>query len=309
MKQLFEAHKIGGKTLKNRIVVPAMVYSIFRNDGYVAEENIEHYRAVARSGAGLIIQEATSVSNTGRMIETQLGIWEDEQVTGLKRIADTVHEEGSAVVIQLHHAGLSSVDGVRDCPSDFSVTVLFSLSMNGKEMSPHTLEQVKQQFISAGRRAYEAGYDGIELHGADGYLISQFFNTNVNKRMDSYGSQPEQFALEILKEIRAVTSDSFIIGIRLGGFEPTLEKSTEYAKLLEPFTDYFNISSGFSINSSSKPFKPEDYPFSENVYAAEIIKKAVQKPVFAVDEITDLHMMETILEQTSTDMVSIGYGL
>lgn len=309
MKQLFEVHQIGGKKLKNRTVIPATVYSIFRNDGYVAEENVEHYQAIAKGNLGLVIQEATSVSKTGRMIETQLGVWEDAQTAGLKRITDAVHEVDGTVILQLNHAGLMSTDGVRDCPSDFSVPVMFTLAMNGKEMTPETLEQVKQQFISAGRRAYEAGYDGIELQGADGYLISQFLNTNVNKRTDIYGKQPEQFALEILKGIRNLSSNTFVIGFRLGGFEPTLEKSIAYAELLEPYTDYFNISAGFSaINEASKPFKPEGYPFSENVYAAESIRKIVQKPVFAVDAIEDMQMMKNVLEQTNTDMISIGYG-
>ena len=152
-----------------------MVCSKYREDGYVVDENIDHYRQIAKGGVGLIIQEATCVSNTGRLSKTQLGIWDDKQINGLKQIANAVHSEGTTIVVQIHHAAIKSVDGIYDCPSDF----IFNnpndgTFVKGNEMSGERIKHVIQQFINAGKRAFEAGYDGIELHGAHPYLVSQF---------------------------------------------------------------------------------------------------------------------------------------
>ncbi len=306
MERLFQTHAIGGKELKNRVVCPPMVCSIFREDGYVTAENIEHYRQIAKGGVGLIIQEATCVSDTGRLSKHQLGIWDDEQINGLKQITNAVHDEGGTIVLQIHHAGLISVDGIRDCPSNFSFSNPFTgTAIEGREMTAERVKKIIQQYINAGKRAYEAGYDGIELHGAHAYLISQFLNTNVNKRTDHYGEQPELFAIEILDGIRKVVGHNFILGIRMGAFEPTLESSLAYAKSLEPHFDY--ISFGFA--SLCQPTKPDDYPFEAHIYATEEIKAAVNIPVFAANNITSPKMADDILVKTNADMVNIGRGI
>lgn len=308
MERLFQTFVIGNKELKNRVVCPPMVCSIYREDGYVSAENIEHYRKIAKGGTGLIIQEAACVSDTGRLSKAQLGIWEDGQISGLRQITDAVHDEGGTIVLQLHHAGLMSVDGVRDCPSNFSFSNPYNgTAIEGREMTSEHIKEIIGQFINAGRRAYEAGYDGIELHGAHAYLISQFLNTNVNKRTDLYGEQPELFVIEILDGIRKAVGNAFILGMRMGAFEPTLESSLAYAKTLESHLDYLNISFGFLSLCQLK--KPDDYPFEAHIYATEEIKAAVNIPVFAANNITSPQMADDILVKTNADMVNIGRGI
>jgi 2,4-dienoyl-CoA reductase-like NADH-dependent reductase (Old Yellow Enzyme family) len=227
LEKLFTEFKIKEMKIKNRICVPPMVVG-YTEDGYVAEENIERYRALAKGGAGLIIQEATCVNRNGKLSRTQLGIWEDGQIEGLKKIVDVVHEEDCKIFIQIHHAGVVGVSENPLCPSPYKFR-----DTVGKEMTIEDIKAIQKDFIEAARRAYEAGYDGIELHGCHSYLICQFFNKKVNMRNDEYGANREKFVLEILEGIRKITPKEFIVGIRLGGFEPTIEDGINHAKILE----------------------------------------------------------------------------
>lgn len=299
MEKLFTEIKIKEMKLKNRICVPPMVVG-FTEDGYVAEENVERYRALAKGGAGLIIQEATCVNSNGKLSGKQLGIWEDGQIKGLKKIVDTVHAEDCKIFIQIHHAGVVGVSANPLCPSPykFKDTV-------GREMTIEDIKAIQKDFIEAARRAYEAGYDGIELHGCHSYLICQFFNKKVNIRNDEYGINSEKFVLEILDGIRKITPKEFIVGIRLGGFEPTIEDGIKHAKILEKNgMDFLDISYGFS--SELEIQVSEEYKFSAAVYAAERIKKEVSIPVFGVDKIHSIEIAEKILEETNIDIVDIG---
>jgi 2,4-dienoyl-CoA reductase-like NADH-dependent reductase (Old Yellow Enzyme family) len=299
LEKLFTEFKIKEMKIKNRICVPPMVVG-YTEDGYVAEENIERYRALAKGGAGLIIQEATCVNRNGKLSRTQLGIWEDGQIEGLKKIVDVVHEEDCKIFIQIHHAGVVGVSENPLCPSPYKFR-----DTVGKEMTIEDIKAIQKDFIEAARRAYEAGYDGIELHGCHSYLICQFFNKKVNMRNDEYGANREKFVLEILEGIRKITPKEFIVGIRLGGFEPTIEDGINHAKILEENgMDFLDISYGFS--NEIEIHVSEGYKFSAAVYAAERIKKEVSIPVFGVDKIHSIEIAEEILEETNIDIVDIG---
>lgn len=174
-------------------------------------------------------------------------------------------------------------------------------------MTKESIKSVKNDYIDAARRAYEAGYDGIELHGCHGYLISQFLNKKVNKRTDEYGDNPEKFVIEIIDGIRKVTPEEFIVGIRLGGFEPTIEDGIHYAKVLEKNgIDFLDISYGFM--NEQEMHVNEEYKYSNAVYAAEKIKEEVSVPVFAVNGINTYEIAEEILNKTNVDIVDIGRG-
>jgi len=253
----------------------------FRDDGYVAPENVERYKELAKGGAGLIIQEATCVNNDGKLSQKQLGIWNDDQIEGLKTIVDAVHEEGCPIFIQIHHAGVVGISKDPICPSPYEYKKSAG-SVTSHEMTREDIKSIQNDFISATRRAYEAGYDGVELHGCHAYLISQFLNKKVNKRTDEYGENPEKFVIEIMNEIRKITPKEFIVGIRLGGFEPTIEEGIHYAKVLEKNgIDFLDISYGFM--SEQEMHVNEEYKYSNAVYAAQKIKQEVSIPVFAVN--------------------------
>ena len=170
MNKLFEAMNLKNLKIKNRICVPPMVcYNWVEEDGYVVQRNIDHYRAIARGGAGLIIQEATCVDPEGKLSKDQLGIWEDGQIDGLKEIVDAVHEEDCPIFLQIHHAGVNGSGEYLLCPSDYEMDKDGEKRI-GHEMTKEQIQKVQDQFVKAAVRAYQAGYDGVELHGCHSYL-------------------------------------------------------------------------------------------------------------------------------------------
>jgi 2,4-dienoyl-CoA reductase-like NADH-dependent reductase (Old Yellow Enzyme family) len=278
----------------------------FSNDGAVTPENVERYKKLAQGGAGLIIQEATCINIDGKLSEKQLGIWTDEQIEGLKSIVDAVHQENCPIFIQIHHAGVVGISENPLCPSAYEYKNS-AKTVVGREMTIEDIKSIQNDYIQAARRAYEAGYDGVELHGCHAYLISQFLNKRVNTRTDEYGTNPERFVIEILDGIRKVTPKEFVVGIRLGGFEPTIEDGLHYAKILEKEgIDFLDISYGFF--SEQEMNVTEGYKFSNAVYAAEKIKEEVSVPVFAVNGIYSAQTAEEVLSETNVDMVDIGKG-
>lgn len=305
MNKLFKPLKIRNREIKNRIAVPPMVmYHWSDNTGIVSEKHVAHYESIARGGAGLIIQEGTCIEPNGKLADSQLGIWSDEHIPRLKKITEAVHQYNIPILVQIHHAGVISIGENNVCPSNYEC-VFRDQPKKGRELTLDELKNLQQDFIKAGIRAYQAGYDGVEIHACHSYLISQFLNSRINHRSDIYGIQKELFAAEIIEGIRNQTSSEFIIGIRLGGFEPTLEDSIYYAKKFEFLgVDFLDISYGFVTEST--PYAPADYPFKDIIYAAQQIKKEVSIPVFAVNQINNPDLAEDILETTGVDMVDIG---
>ena len=307
MKKLEESVKIGPVTAKNRIAVPPMVCFHWSDDsGRVTEKNVEHYRALAAGGPGLIIGEATCVTKRGRLHETQLGLWEDGQIEGWKKLAETVHAYNVPFFVQLHHSGVTGIDLEADCPSDYDKKV-GPHGCRGHEMSLDRIKEIEDAFIQAALRAKKAGLDGVELHGCHSYLICQFLNRNVNRREDIYGQKEENFALEILQGIRKACGPDFAVGIRLAAFEPTLEDGIRHAKALQQDVDFMDISYGF--NGESQPEAPEDFPYSAAFYGAQEIKKALpHMPIFGVDGIVNGEQARGVIETTGIDMVDVARG-
>ena len=309
MEKLKERVKIGKLWTKNRIAVPPMVCFHWSDDsGRVTEKNLQHYRQMAAGGAGLIIGEATAVTRRGRLHETELGLWEDGQTEGWKRLADAVHRYEVPFFMQLLHAGVAGIEKESDCPGDYVFRGRKGeLRSTGHEMTPGRIREVIDDYVQAAGRAQRAGLDGVELHGCHSYLICQFFNRNINRREDVYGQIREKFALDILQGIRETCGKDFVAGIRLGAFEPTLEEGVAHALSLAGKADFLDVSYGFDGESS--PCKPEGYPFSEAIYGAQEIKKRMpDMPIFGVDGITDGNMAEEALRLSGLDMIDVGRG-
>ena len=167
MPKLFDSIKIKNIKIKNRIVLPPLVrFSMVGKDGFVTDRVVEWYRDVCAGGIGMVIVEASAVAEDGKLRDNQLGIWNDKFIAGLKRIADVCHEYAVPALIQLHHAGFK--EGIKDVPE-------------------HILDEILENFKMAFNRAKKAGFDGIEIHGAHTYLISQLNSRLWNLREDKYG--------------------------------------------------------------------------------------------------------------------------
>ena len=305
MKQLSDSFQIGNLTLKNRIAVPAMVCFDWTDDsGTVSDRHIAHYRALAKGGAGVIFSEAVCVTKRGRLHNTQLGLWEDEQIEGWKKLADACHESGVPFLAQIHHAGINGIDDVADCPSDY--TPSHPHHTPGKEMTLDRIVYIRNAFVKAALRCKAAGLDGVELHGCHGYLLSQFLSSKVNHRTDEYGEDRTLFVKEILESIRIACGKDFCVGLRLAAYEPTLADGLRHAKELAPFVDFIDISYGIQSDTTACP---EDFPFSAAIYGAMEVKNALpDMPIFGVHGIVSGEMAREALALTGIDAIDVGKG-
>jgi 2,4-dienoyl-CoA reductase-like NADH-dependent reductase (Old Yellow Enzyme family) len=207
MTKLFEAMTIRDLTVRNRVwVAPMCQYSAEDRDGVPTEWHLVHYGSRAAGGAGLVIVEATAVSPEGRISPWDTGIWNDEQADGWAYILDFMHGHGAAVGIQLAHAGRKASiyrewSGHGTVPiSDGGWQTISSTdeAFTGYD-APRKLEtaevsDVVKDFVTAARRAQDAGFDAIEIHAAHGYLIHQFLSPLTNQRTDIYGGELENRA-------------------------------------------------------------------------------------------------------------------
>ena len=305
MKQLSDSFQMGPVTVKNRIAVPAMVCFDWTDDsGRVTDRHLAHYRALAQGGAGVIFSEAVCITKRGRLHNTQLGLWEDEQMEGWKRLADACHEYGVPFLAQIHHAGINGIDDVADCPSDY--TPAHAHHTPGKEMSLDRIVYIRNAFVKTALRCKAAGLDGVELHGCHGYLLSQFMSRKINHRTDEYGEDDTLFVKEILESIRIACGPDFCVGIRLAAFEPTMEDGFRHAKALAPYVDFLDISYGIDSDVSGCP---ADFPYRPSFYAAMKIKEMLpDMPIFCVDMITSGEMAKGALELTQIDGIDVGRG-
>lgn len=319
MKTLFSEITLRKLKIKNRIVMPPMVcFGYSGEDGRVTDRNIKHYEALARGGAGLIIIEATCVNKNGRLSPVQLGLWSDEQIEGFRRIAGVCHKYGAGVLVQIHHAGMLSQGAASGAfgPSAFKGRSQFGLEIDARSMTMEEIQTVREDFTAAALRAQKAGLDGVELHGAHGYLISQFLSPLLNKRTDAYGGsliKRTRLAREIARDIRKMAGEDFIIGCRMGCNEPDLTAGTAIARNLEKAgLDLLHISAGAdSIIKPEKeglPVVPEGFPCSRIVYSGTLIKKEVGIPVIVVNGIKTPQQAAYLIENGLADFTAIGKG-
>ena len=308
LNALFTAHKIKGLEIKNRIVLPPMVCFTFADEnGFVSEKNIYHYESIAKSGTGLIIVEAASVSKDGRLFPDQLGIWSDDYIKGLSKIAQACHAHNAKVILQLHHAGLRTSKLVNEDPitsSDYH-----DGNISARSMTKEELHSIQQDFVNAAFRAEKAGFDGIELHGAHSYLMTQFFSIKINNRTDEYGGSLDnrlRFTTEILEEIRQRIKNTFIVGIRMGCNEGDLKTSIDMTKKFEAFgVDYIHVSTGYD-NTKINEEIPAGFPCNWIVYGATKIKEHVKIPVIAVNSIKTPEQANYLIDNNLVDFVAMG---
>lgn len=204
-----------GATIANRFVMAPMVVAGSTSDGDVTDEDVTYFER--RAGvAGMLISGAASVGEFSNAFGFGLGAYADRQVDGLGRLATAMKSKGAKAVLQIFHSGRQAQvsfqqHGVAYAPSaiDFDF-----LDYPVTELTTEQVWQIVEQFGQATRRAVEAGFDGVEIHGANHYLIQQFFSKFSNKRTDEFGA-PEKFALEVVKRVKSEAPDGFIVGYRI----------------------------------------------------------------------------------------------
>lgn len=317
---LFSKKKIGSLTLKNRLVMPGMRTGMANSNGEVTEQMIAYYEERAKGGTGLIITEFVAIeSELGKGVQTQLRIDDDRFVAGIHRIANAVQKYGARFFVQLHHAGRESNSGITGGKQIVAPSPVTCMAI-GEEPRELTTEEVKdlvQRFVMGAVRAQMAGADGVELHGAHGYLIGQFISPYTNLRTDEYGGSFEnrmRFAEDIITGIKEKCGEHFPVCIRLSIDEfvekgMKVEASQEACQYLEKIGVDAIHASGGCYEAFDKLVESMLFEQGWRVYLAEEVKKVVNIPVITVGSIREPHFMEEILENGRADFIAMGRGL
>lgn len=240
--------------LKNRIVMPPMCqYSVTKEDGTPTDWHYVHYASRAVGGTGLIIVEMTNVEPDGRISANCLGLWDDAQIPAYKRLVDVIHDNGSKAAIQIAHAGRKATHietPVSASEAPVEEPTKFGPVRHPRALSTEEAEEMIIKYQETARRAVEAGFDTIEIHGAHGYLIHQFHSPGINKRDDKYGQDLALFGVEVIKAVKAVIPDDMPLLFRISareymdggyGIDHALEMGRRYK---EAGVDIFDISTG-----------------------------------------------------------------
>lgn len=331
-EHLFTPIQIGSMTVPNRICHVPTDVSSSNADGSVSERDIHHHSQIAKGGAGLIIVGATSPDGqTGRPTVTGLVADSDSCIPGLARLAEGMHKYGAKCVVQLQHPGrqcavpryntMSATDMVVKLPWSAGHEIVYeNAEEKGKPVRAMTTEEVVDmvdKFSEAAWRVKQAGFDGVELHAAHGYLISQFMSPYLNKRIDRWGGSFEnrmRFPLAIISSIQKKCGRNFPILVRYsadewveGGRE--LEESVRMAVEFERAGVAALDLSQCIQESPGAGFDPMYYPEGWTVYASQAVKKAVSIPVINSHTFRNPDYCDKLVENGDTDMIGLARQL
>ncbi|SFE83296.1 NADH:flavin oxidoreductase/NADH oxidase [Alteribacillus iranensis] len=312
MDHLFSPFRLKGLDLKNRIVMsPMCQYSVTAEDGKPNEWHFQHYVSRAVGGAGLIMIEMTDVEPDGRITNRDLGIWSDEHIEAYANIVKEVHRYGAKIGIQIAHAGRKAEDA--ETPVAPSAIAFNENFKQPRALETEEVKEMVEKYRLAARRAVQAGFDVIELHGAHGYLIHQFISPYTNKREDEYGKDRTKFGVDIIRAVKEEIPEDMPLFMRISAREYVeegygLETSISFSKAFkEAGVDLFDVSSGGEgpIGGGGKPGTHAGY----QVPLAREIKKAVEVPVGAVGRLEDPVLANSVIGNGEADLAIIGRGM
>lgn len=325
--------KIGSIEIKNRFVRSATFEGMATEDGYVTDKHLKLYKDLAVGGAGLIITGYAYVQENGRAFNKQTGVSKDDYIPGLNKIAEIVHNNGKdcKVALQIAHCGRQSrILENTIAPSALEEKLTRKVP---REMTTKEIQDMINTFAQAIRRAKEAGFDAVQLHGAHGYIITQFLSPYINQRTDEYGGNIEnrtRFLEEIYNRGVELVGKDFPIFIKMNAVDfveggTTLSESTIIAKRLEKIGyAAIEVSAGIwevaKLKKKDLGWKPTFLPESRifvgnmnepayNLPYAKEFKKVLDIPVILIGGINSLNLVEQILSNESADFVSFSRPL
>lgn len=315
MSYLLKPLKSGKLILKNRLIFPPMATYKAKRNGMISCELLDYYDKRSKGGyISLIIIEHSFISKIGKAGNNQISISDDIMIDGLAKLADVIHKNGSKTVIQLNHAGSSTDKNITgSIPLGPSPVANPCKGGIPRKLSIFEIKNIVNDFAKAALRAKKAGFDGVEIHSAHGYLLNQFLSPLTNKRTDEYGIDIYgriRIHLEIVKAVRKIVGDDFPILLRLGASDymdggTTIEDSKIAASELEKAgVDILDISGGFcryTIPGVTVPgyFSP----------LSEAIKSVVSVPVILTGGITKGQHAEKLLADEKADLIGVGRAI
>jgi 2,4-dienoyl-CoA reductase-like NADH-dependent reductase (Old Yellow Enzyme family) len=323
MPHLFEPFTLRGVTLRNRVGVSPMCQYSAGLDGMANDWHLAHVGARAAGGAGLFIMEAAAVEPRGRISPHDLGLWDDAHIAPLARVVQFALSQGTVMGIQIAHAGRKAGSAppwaggkpLSDAEGGWEPAAPSPLALDAGYRTPHELSiseihAVQVGFAAAARRAAQAGFNWLEIHGAHGYLLHSFLSPISNQRSDAYGgsfANRARFALETACAVRQAWPEHLPLGIRLscsdwieGGW--TLEESVDLARLLkQEGVDLIDCSSGGTVHKVKVPVGAGyQVPF------AEAVRRGADMPTAAVGMITQAMQADEIIRNGRADLVLLG---
>ncbi|MCK4362139.1 MAG: FAD-dependent oxidoreductase, partial [Dehalococcoidia bacterium] len=338
-----EPGRIGKMELKNRIVQSAMGTSLEQEDGFVDDRIKDFYEERAKGGVGLIVMGIGAIDHPdGKVLPGQLGLSDDKFIPGLREMAEAVHRHGAKLAIQLQRGGkiatedmchgrqpVSSSAGsipMGDAMQDMGAVEIPRLAarfanmpakLETVELTVEQIHQIVEKFGEAARRVKEAGIDGVEIHAAHGYLLSEFLSRSCNKRTDEYGGDLKnrvKIVLEVVKAVRDRVGADYPVWIRMDGREfgleegITTEEGLELARMFEEAgVDAINVSGYGGIRGGFYD-APIVYPPGNLVSLAEGIKRVVNIPVIAVGRIS-AELGEEVLRRGKADFIAMARAI
>ncbi|MCL5291352.1 MAG: NADH:flavin oxidoreductase [Actinobacteria bacterium] len=313
MAHLFDPIDVGLLTLKNRIVMPPMAMDYATGEGEITDEVVGHYLERARGGVGLIITEHLFVSPEGRYSARQPGIYDDALLPGLERLAGTIVDEGVPLIAQISHAGArTTLEASVIQPVSPSGIKVPGVEAEPRELSVDEIIRIADAFTAAAARARKAGFTGVEIHGAHGFLLGQFASPITNHRTDEYGGSLEnrmRLSIEIVRRVKAEIGDDMVLAYRLGaddmmdgGF--ALDDAGKVAQwLVDVGVQLMDVSGGLVGSRSADEGQGYFVPL------ATAVKSAITIPVIGVGKIIDPLFAESIIADERADMVAVGRAI
>ncbi|MCJ7664754.1 MAG: NADH:flavin oxidoreductase, partial [Desulfobacterales bacterium] len=317
MSKLFDVTQLNGMTLKNRFVRSATAEGMATEDGEATPRLIDLMAALADGGVGLIITGHAYVAKRGQATPAQLGIYDDCLIPGLRAMTDAVHERDGRIVAQLAHSGMLAIPKLIDKPPLAPSVVEGIIEGPLQEMILEDINETVEAFGQAAKRAGEAGFDGVEIHAAHSYLLSQFLSPAFNHRTDAYGGPIENRAkiiLEVVEAIRRGVGRDYPLLIKMncrdfleGGLE--LEDALQAGAMMkEAGVDAIEVSGGTFASGDLMPMRTGILTEEDEAYfkaEALAFKQRIDLPIILVGGIRSFPIAEKIVNNNIADYISM----
>jgi len=315
MSCLLEPLTEGPLALPNRLVMPPMGTEKSDSDGRVSKELLHYYDQKSQGGyIGLVIVEHSYISPEGKASPRQLSVAEDSSIEGLKQLAHLIQANGSKAVVQINHAGSNTTEEVTGItPAAPSAVRHPQKKTRPRELTAAEIEKIIDAFGHAARRVKEAGFDGIEIHAAHGFLLNQFYSPLTNQRADPYGGSLDKrikIHLQVIEAVREAVGKDYPLVLRLGASDymdggATIEDSQysalEFEKAGVNILDISGGLSGYNIPGLT----------GQGFFAplTEAIKEKVSIPVILTGGITEARAADQLLAAGKADLIGVGRAI
>lgn len=321
MKRPFDKNVLKGIELKNRFIRSAIWEGLATDDGFVTDELVNFYKELASGGVGTIITGYSNVEEYDKPAPRMMGVWNDKFIDGLKRIADEVHTKNTKILLQIAVGGSQGKGGGARIvgPSRHTHPIL---NQDAEELTIEEIISLENKFAEAAIRAKKAGFDGVQIHGAHGYLLSQFMNPVFNKRDDIYGGSIENRArivFETYGKIRKAVGDDYLVAIKINCEDFMIGGATQEEmlwvceELSKRGIDLIEVSGGSVVSRDNMGvIRTKIRTIEDEAYFEEFATKLsnlIDTPVSIVGGIRSFEKVEALLRDTNIQYISLARPL